>query len=348
MKRIILPAFLFSALIFTACKKEKEEENNLSQTEEFRSKNSWQIPNKNAKTYAELSIRKGDNWKPEKFGGGEFMNVDSLQLPEGHSDHAYYIRYEGPGWENSQVGFRFYLDWRNAIDIWGKKVDSIVLPYVGQENYEDYHHDSGWGQDILKAGKSLGLGGYGRFMNDSVVHFRGVGKTIASVENKTESSSVFIDYDDWKTGKDSIDLDAEFSIYPEGRFSKISLKPSAEIDGLTTGIVKFKDVPLVEKKSDDEAWGYIATYGTQTLVSNEDQLGMAILYKTSEVEKIQEGPHDHLVIFKPTTNKISYYILAAWQQEKNGITSEGEFVKKLDEHLKTLQQNGRLNKRVDN
>jgi len=342
MKRIILPAFLVLALIFAGCK-EKKEESIPTQPKENQNTNTWQKPDKNAKTYAELSIRKGDDWKPEKFGGGEFINVDSLQLPEGHSDHAYYIRYEGPGWENSQVGFRLYLDWRNAIDIWGKKTDTIVLPYVGQKNYEDYHHDAAWGQDILKAGQSLGLGGYGRYINDSVAHFRNVGKTVASVENNAESSSVFIDYDDWKTGEDSIDLGATFSIYPKGRFSKISLKPSAEIKGLTTGIVKFEDIPLITNESKDGEWGYIATYGRQTLVNDEDRLGMAILYKTSEVQNIKEGPYDHLLIFKPTTNKISYYILAAWQQEKNGLSNKEEFINSLDDHLKTLQEKGELN-----
>ena len=157
MKKIIIPLLASSALIFTSCKEEKKEteKKEIEPIEEVQAQETWKKPATNAKTYAELSIRKGDDWEPKKFGGGEFINVESLQLPEGHSDHAYYIRYEGPGWENSQVGYRFYLDWRNAIDIWGKKTDTIVLPYVGQDNYEDYHHDSPWGQDILKAGKSF-------------------------------------------------------------------------------------------------------------------------------------------------------------------------------------------------
>ena len=214
--------------------------------------------------------------------------------------------------------------------------------YVGQDNYEDYHHDSPWGQDILKAGKSLGLGGYGRYVQDSVAHFRNVEKTLASVENSENSSAVTLDYKGWKTGDTTIDLEAKFSIYPSDRFSKITLSPSQEIEGLCTGIVKFDDVPLIEKKSENGEWGYIATYGTQTLVSDEDQLGMAIFYKTSEVEKTQEGPYDHLVIFKPTTQKVTYYILAAWEQEKNGITTKEGFLKDLDTKLDSLEQNGKL------
>lgn len=343
MKKIIVPLFATSILLLMGCKEEKKQNSEVNQTkQEVPAKETWQKPAKNAKTYAELSIRKGDDWEPKKFGGGEFENVNSLQLPEGHSDHAYYIRYEGPGWENSQVGFRMYLDWRNAIDIWGKKSDTIVLPYVGQNNYEDYHHASPWGQDILKAGKSLGLGGYGRVINDSVAHFREVEKTVASVENTAESSSVKINYEGWKTANETINLDAKYTIYPSDRFSKISLNPSEEIKGICTGIVKFEEVPLLKNKSDNGKWAYIATYGTQTLVSEQDKLGMAIFYKTSEIENIQEGPYDHLVIFKPTSQKVAYYILAAWEQEKNGITTKEDFIKDLDAKLNTLQQNGKL------
>ncbi len=329
MKKTILS---LAILTFFACKTEvkKEETSTTAATP--------------ATTYAELSIREGEDWEPKKFGGGAFMNVDSLQLPEGHSDHAYYIRYEGPGWENAQVGYRLYLDWRNAIDIFGKKVDSIVLPYVGQDDYERYHHEAPWGQDILKAGKSLGIGGFGQVFSDTMVHFKNVNKTVCYVKNHQNSSDVILDYNGWKTAEKTIDLDAKLTIFPNGRYTQTTLTPSEEITGLCTGIVKFKDIPLQQKTSENGSWAYIATYGTQTLVNKEDKLGMALFYKTSEVASTTEGPFDHLVIFKPTTQPINYYFSAAWEQEKNGITSEAAFYKELNEQLETLATSGTLNK----
>lgn len=329
---------ILAALTIIGCKEEAKNETKTPQNEV----KTVEKPDKNAKTYAELSIRKGNDWKPEKFGGGEFMNVDSLQLPEGHKDHAYYIRYEGPGWENAQVGYRLYLDWRNAIDIYGKKVDTLVLPYVGQNDYETYHHESPWGQDILKAGKSLGIGGFGRFMNDTVAHFRTVEKTVAYVKNEDNASSVKIDYNGWKTGDQTIDLDADLEIFPAGRYTKATLTPSAAIDGLCTGMVKFADIPLIEKKSENGAWGYLATYGTQTLVNDTDKLGMVIFYKTEDVDNIVEGKNDHLVVFKPSAKAITYYFLGAWEQENNGITSREDFIKSIDENLASLEANGKL------
>lgn len=296
----------------------------------------------NGVTYAELSIRAGDDWEPKKYGGGAFKNVESLQLPEGHSDHAYYIRYEGPGWENQHIAYRLYLDWRNAIDIFGKKIDSIVLPYVGQDDYEAYHHDAPWGQDILQSGKALGLGGYGRFMNDTVAHFRKVDKTICSVKNTPAASSVFVDYTGWDTGDAKTDIKAELTIYPTDRFTKASFDISKPINGFCTGMVKFKDMPITQQKSAKGTWSYIATYGNQTLVNKTDKLGMAIVYKTDEVSEVTEGPNDHLVVFKPA-KKVTYYFLAAWEQEPNGITTREDFYNDLDNKLATLEKQGKLN-----
>jgi len=134
---------------------------------------------------------------------------------------------------------------------------------VGQDGFDSYHEEADWGLDILKAGKSMGIGGYGRYMNDTVAHFRNVENTRAKVNNSDNSSSVEITYEGWTTGNETINLDAKLSIFPEGRYTKAELTPSKEIEGLTTGIVKHGP-ELISKKSDNGKWAYIATYGAQT------------------------------------------------------------------------------------
>jgi hypothetical protein len=293
-------------------------------------------------TYAEISVKKGGQWQGKEYKGGSFENVTELTLPKSHTDHSFYIRYEGPGWENAQVGYRLYLDWRNAIDIFGKKTDSMVLAQVGKDGFASYHDPAPWGQDILKAGKALGIGGYGRFMNDSVAHFREVEQTRAEVSNLEGSSKVEIDYTGWKTGSETIDLKAVLTIYPEDRFTKVTLDPSAPLNGLATGLVKFKGIDLLQKQSENGEWAYIATYGAQTLVNGEDKLGMALFYKTTDLEEVKEGPHDHLLIFKEGDGPITYYLLAAWEQEPKGIVSQEAFLADMESKLAQLQKNGSL------
>ncbi len=326
--RILVLTSLF--LVFFACKTNQTNANS----------------DENLKTYAEISIAQGGEWgdgtreHKEYKGGTSFKNISSFQVPIEHTDHSWYIRYEGPGWENNQIGYRLYLDWRNAIDIYGKKVDSLVLPYVGQDGFDSYHEPASWGQDILKAGKSMGIGGYGRFMNDTIAHFHNVKNTVVKIENTKSSSSVNISYEEWKTGNETINLNSKLTINPEDRFTKAVLTFNKEISGICTGIVKFKEVPLIKKAGNN--WAYIATYGVQTLATPPDNLGMALFYKLDEVTEQKMGAYEHLVIFKPSVKTMTYYFLGAWEQEKNGIKSQDEFLKDINSKLETLEKTNTL------
>jgi len=329
MKKTALTAFVILSLF--ACK--EKQANNTSESMEGQT-----VP----KTYAEISIAEGGEWKGREYlGGNHFKNVDELQVPKRHTDHSWFIRYEGPGWENNQIGYRLYLDWRNAIDIFGKKVDTLVVPYVGQDGFDSYHEPADWGQDILKAGPSLGIGGYGRIVSDTVVHFQSVKNTFAKIENSKDSSSVNISYEGWKSGNDSINLTTKLTIYPNDRYTKVALTPSKEISGICTGIVKVKDIPLVKKEG--EKWAYIATYGTQTLAIPPDNLGMAIFYNLDEVAEQKEGTNNHLIIFKPSTSPLTYYLLGAWEQEPNGIKTKVSFIADLNKKLETLDKTNVIN-----
>lgn len=232
MKRNII--ILVAVLTFISC---KENSNEKASEENFAGEST---PPKVTETYAEISIKEGGEWNQRKYVGGKYGNKLRVEIPKNHTDHSNFIRYEGPGWENSHIGYRLYLDWRNAIDIFGKKTDTLVLPFVGQDDLGSYHNISQWGMDILKAGNSLGIGGFGRYVNNRVTHFENVGKTIVEINNKEEQSSVEISYLQWNTGDESINLNASLTIFPNDCFTKAELTPSMDIEGLCTGIVKFE------------------------------------------------------------------------------------------------------------
>lgn len=85
-----------------------------------------------------------------------------------------YQRYQtdGPTWENDKVGFRLYLDGRNAIDVFGKKVSRMTPQDVGigkdgftEDNYSVMRD---WGTDILDVENSLGIGGVSLLIDDAL------------------------------------------------------------------------------------------------------------------------------------------------------------------------------------
>ena len=294
-------------------------------------------------SYAELSVKEGGRWQNNEYIGGTFKNVNQLTIPAEHTDHSYFIRYEGIGLENNQIGYRLYLDWRNATDIFGKKVNTLVLPEVGQDGFESYHNDASWGQDILKSGRTIGIGSYGRYdeQNDFVETFKIVKSTTAKVENDTDQSFATIDYKGWKTWGKAVDLQSKLTIFNRDRFVKVDLNVSEAISGLCTGIVAFKDIPMKQKTSKNKKWGYIATYGTQTLAKKEDNLGMAVFYPIENFSQYVEAKSTHIVVFKKNKNA-SYYFLGAWSQEQDGIKSEEEFYKDLDKKLEILDKDNQL------
>ncbi len=292
------------------------------------------------KTYAEISVKEGGKWNGRKYEGGTWKNVQSHTLNPLHTDHSFDIRYEGPGWESNKIAYRLYLDWRNAIDIFGKTSEKIILPQVGLDGFDSYHLKQEWGSDILKVGKGQGLGSIARIVDGKMYHFENVDKTTADVENSSKSSSVSINYNGWKTLDDKIDLKAKLSIFPEERFTKYTFTPSKGIAGIATGIVKLKNLELIQKKSANGKWGYIATFGNQSMF--DDGLGMAVFYETSAVSEVKDGPFDHLIVFRPTTKAVTYYFTASWEKEQDALKTQEEFLNYLNSKLDQLNSKNKL------
>ncbi|UXP32376.1 DUF4861 domain-containing protein [Reichenbachiella agarivorans] len=288
------------------------------------------------KTQAELSVMKGGQWNGRKYEGGTgFVNVDHLRVADEHTDHSFDIRYEGPGWENEQIGYRFYLDWRNAMDIFGKKVDTLVLQQVGQDGFDSYHEDSPWGMDVLKAGKTLGIGSIGQFVAGTVEHFEQTDSVLCHITlNGNISSIIDTRYYGWATSVDKMYLESTLKIDTKDRAVEHQIKLDQMVSGFCTGLVKKPDVEKLESLVEANGWAYIATYGQQSLAG--DNLGLAIVFNAKDVDYVKEAEKDHVVVFKPTTEKFSYYLLGAWEQEKNGITTKEAFKTYLNGKVERL------------
>ena len=285
-------------------------------------------------TQAELSHKFGGEFKDREYLGGHFENVDSLHVPAEHTDHSWFIRYEGPGWESDLVGYRFYLDWRNGIDVFGKKVKTPVLQDVGQDGFDSYHEPSDWGMDVLKVGKTLGLGSIATFENGKARRVDVTDSLYAEITNNGPVySSVFTRYSGWDLPTGKTDILSNISIHSGSRMSRMDLESTNTIDNFATGLIK--DSKAVVLKSDSSlSYSYLATYGPQSLA--EDNLGIAVIYPTSQLTQDTEDELSHILVFDSNSKKLSYYFLAAWQQEPGGITSQEEFKKYLDEEILKL------------
>jgi hypothetical protein len=293
-----------------------------------------------SRTYAELAMKPGNIHIDGKFRGSKFENVTKIKVPEIHTDHDALFKYEGPGWESEKVGYRFYLDWRNATDIFGKKTNELILHKIGINDTvakdDSYHQMQEWGMDIFKVGKSLGIGSIGMWHDNNVNMVSKTDSVYCEItENGPVRSQVKTNYYGWLIGDKKYNLESRFSITAGSRLTRAKLIIEGLPENIVTGLAKFDGTNFIKSDSQN-GWAYIALYGNQTLVDESDKLGIAIFYNTSELIDLTEDNLSYIVKLKPANNKVEYYFCAAWEQEPDGIKSEKEFVDYLNETLEIL------------
>lgn len=284
-----------------------------------------------SRTYAEIAMKKNLLHDGKKFRGPKFTNVNKVRVPSIHTDHDALFKYEGPGWESDKVGYRFYLDWRNATDIFGKKITGLVLKNVGVNDTvakdDSYHSMQDWGMDVFKVGNSLGIGSLGMISGGKV---NMISKTDSIISRVSKigciKSEIATNYFGWLVADKKYNIESRYSITAGSRLTRTMVTVEGEPENLVTGLAKYAGTNLL-KNEPKKGWGYLALYGKQSLAN--DNLGIAIFYKKKDLIEITQDGVSEIVKLKPNNGKIEYYFCAAWEQEPDGIKTQDEFEKYL-------------------
>ena len=256
--------------------------------------------------------------------------VDIVTTPDGYKQGDRLIAYEGPGWESDKVGFRIYLDGRNAIDVFGKKAPGLILSKIGRGG-DDYHAMSLWGMDILKVGASLGAGGIGVFENGEVRQIGAAKRYKAEIiDSPANEAAVRVTHIDSESCGGDVTVD--YTIEAGQRMTSVTGSAACDLP-FAAGLVIHPGTEHLESDGANGGWQYIARYGSQSLVP--DGLGLAIFFRTSDIESTGQDVDDDYIIFK-TGAKPIYKTAAAWAQEKSGIPDIASFRIWLDETQKRL------------
>jgi len=292
------------------------------------------------RAHAEISEKRDYNLVDGVYKGGHFVSVKQSKTPEGHIDHNYYYKCEGPCWESDKVGYRFYMDWRNSMDIFGKKVNDIVLPNVGHTKTEvgndSYHDMSDWGMDIFKVGNSLGIGTFAAYVDGKVEKVSKTDSIICTIVNDGPlAATVNTKYYGWVFGDQKIDLDANLCIKAGSRLTKYNLNLTGNYNSYCTGLAKHDGTVYINSdKEGEDDWNYIALWGKQSLAG--DNAGIALFYNNNSKIDLTEDDLSYIVNLVPRNNNIQYYFAACWEQELNGIKTKEEFIVYLNEVIEEL------------
>jgi len=256
-------------------------------------------------------------------------------VDEKHTDHSFDIQFEGPGWESDKIGYRIYLDWRNAIDIFGKKTDQPVLHNVGLDGFDSYHEMQDWGCDILKVGSALGIGTLAFWDGEKAVRVEKTDGIFCSVENGKKTSKVIVNYSGWEIKNKKTDVSTILEIGAGSYLTRYSIELSEGLPNLATGIIKLPETETVVLKDIKPGWSCLVTFGKQSL--QEDMLGMCVFFKTNEMIQQTDDKYNHVIVLKPNKNKLTYYFGAAWQQDASGVKTMDDFKALLKTQAKFLK-----------
>lgn len=292
------------------------------------------------RTYAELSHKIGGEFQGNKYEGEDYTWVkpNYMKVDGDFRDHSYYIKYEGPGWESDKVGFRFYLDQRNAVDVFGKKTPEIVLPAVGVDNFQSYHKMAGWGMDQMRVGNALGIGTIAVWDGEKAVRVENRDSVECYVQEDGKiRSQIMTTFYGWDVTNSKFNLKSLVSIDAGSRASRMELLADAGANNLTTGFIKDKNAELFKSDNKDGDWAYIASFGKQSMYG--DLMGLAVFYRKAQLKEITKDTMNHLLVLTPNDGYVEYYFMPTWEYDWEPVVTMTDFQRCIDEVLNRLNNN---------
>ena len=267
---------------------------------------------------------------------------------------------DGPSWENDRVGFRHYLDGRNAKDLFGKKTSSMSPEDVGLDAAgaveDNYHVMEDWGRDILAVGNSVGLGGYA-LINET--EFMRLGVTVEDSINNVEKTTFHIDvegpvnsiisygYNNWKPNNRTYSVKETTSIWPGiyGFKNTVSVSGLTGDEDLAVGLVNINTDHSLSVLDENSKYVVLYTHDKQTY-NKEWWLGMALILPKDKYLGFTQAPktgplsNSFLAKLKIEDNQpVSYYAIAGWELSDEKFSNETYFtyyLKKLTGQLSAV------------
>jgi hypothetical protein len=263
---------------------------------------------------------------------------------------------DGPSWENDKVGFRHYLDGRNAKDVFGKKVAYMSPETVGINANgaveDNYHVMEAWGRDVMAVGNSVGIGGVAMLKHDSIMR---LGITVDDSINNVEKtnfriitegpvrSMMNIKYNNWKPDNTSYNVEETTSIWP-GMYAyhnSVNISGTKANENLLIGIVSiFATKPPVEVKVNDK-WVALLSHDKHSY-NQEWWLPLALIVPVDSYLGLTEAPkkgklsNSYLAKMKITGKPVEYYSVACWEISDEGFKDPAYFQKYVQNLTKQI------------
>lgn len=285
-----------------------------------------------------------------------YKGIDYAISPEKYTGVPVMYQAESISWETDKMAFRNYFDCRNAKDLFGKLVPEMVMDKLATKTSGSYHILSEWGMDVLHVGPSLGAGGLAMLHQDSLYRLGSTDKFEFQVISRGPVRSVFdMKFEGWRVDGKKLKARERITVWA-GKYwfqSDVTINGIEGREELAIGIVTsyLKENKPFTFKANDEFTG-VATHDKQSM--NDDFLGMGILLKTGEKNRIGDAPllpmeiikgsrwnqpvgETHFVTQNIENDKVAtHYFFAVWELENAKWANQEDFENLLKEQAEEL------------
>lgn len=234
------------------------------------------------------------------------------------------LKHHGPAVENEWLGFRFYFDYKVAVDVYNKTRPGMEIKAAGWYPTPEQQQE-GWGADLYKVSKTVGCGGVRLWDGEKFVYLDPVSKRTARVRKEVNISYMEMLSEDVPYKGDSIDILVRLTVFSGKRAAKV--EAFALCDEPVEFLTGINYHSTTEIKQGDN---YICTWGIhpEDVAAFQLRIGGAIIYNPKDFVSVTKEEKEFRLISKPT-KYLSTWVSSACEKEPE-LNSMEAFVEYLE------------------
>ena len=237
------------------------------------------------RTYGDMIVRDFKTKKKNKFPG----YIHSLSAPEG-VDVFHLLHHHGADFESELVAYRVYFDERQTYDLYGKYNKQLELQ-TSQFYPDDEQLAAGYGDDVLWAGQTVGLGALRGWDGQkptmvSPVKSRGQ-RMVASGPVRT---IVELTNEGWQLGGQTFNIRQNVIIYAGHRDCEVQVYQDAPVKEVqfATGVINLNDKMYSDHKGLVGDWGGNWPNGAKDSIAGKPKIVVGLAVNVPEKYVISE------------------------------------------------------------
>lgn len=237
------------------------------------------------RTYGDMIVRDFKTKKKNKFPG----YIHSLSAPEG-VDVFHLLHHHGADFESELVAYRVYFDERQTYDLYGKYNKQLELQ-TSQFYPDDEQLAAGYGDDVLWAGQTVGLGALRGWDGQkptmvSPVKSRGQ-RMVASGPVRT---IVELTNEGWQLGGQTFNLRQNVIIYAGHRDCEVQVYQDTPAEGVqfATGVINLNEKMYSDHKGLVGDWGGNWPNGAKDSIAGKPKIVVGLAVNVPEKYVISE------------------------------------------------------------